>query len=420
MAVLPQSINTCRLLGKMSVEYLKNTNVLAKKSNTNYNYLYQDKSYKSGDTVDIPLDNQTFLSRGDTIDAQNIVDQKMTVVLQDLYSNAQQFTTTTQSVSIRNMTEQVVRPAMSVIINGVESAMHQAVLTGSFMTLDNTVSGFNSFDTIEQGRVMLSENAVDDDGSWMMAVSNQDLATLRSSLLNYFTPMTNEKVLVDGSPGKLSAFQIYPTQDIVRHLSGAAAAYPGLTLGAGVTDGDTSITVTGFGGVVANTFYAGDKITFAGIYAVNPITRNPVGRLFQLTVTADAGSSDGGGSVVVQITTSYQAIYIAANNPYLNTFNPSAPNTIPSGTGVSVLDNFTSCPMYKKSGMILVTPKLDKFYVANELSSVHTDPDTGLSVRVTMFALPLNNLNLVRFDLLMGTAPVGNLVGVNASPYPFA
>lgn len=419
MSFLPQSINTCRLLGKMSVEYLKNTQVLAKKANTNYNYLYQDKSYKSGDTVNIPLDNQTFLSRGDTIDAQNIIDQQMTVTLQDLFSNAQQFTTTTQTVSIRNMTEQVVRPAMSVIINGVESAMATSVLQQSFMTLNNITSGFNSYDTIEQGRVMLSENAVDDDGSWLMAVSNQDLATIRSSLLNYFTPVTNEKVLVDGSPGRLSSFQIYPTQDVARQLAGAAATTSGLTLSVGVNDGDTQITVTGFGGVVANAFNVGDKITLAGIYAVNPQTRNPVARLFQLTCT-ETVASNGSGVAVVPITTAYQAIYIAADNPYLNTFNPSAPNTIPIGTGVTVLNSFTACPIYKKSGMILVTPKLEKFYVANELSSVHTDPDTGLSVRVTMFALPLNNLNLVRFDLLMGTAPVGNLVGINASPYPFA
>jgi hypothetical protein len=73
------------------------------------------------------------------------------------------------------------------------------------------------------------------------------------------------------------------------------------------TQGADSIALTGLGN--GGTVKAGDIFTVAGVFAVNPQTRESTGSLQQFVVTADV-TADGSGDATVEISPS---IYTSAN-----------------------------------------------------------------------------------------------------------
>jgi hypothetical protein len=81
----------------------------------------------------------------------------------------------------------------------------------------------------------------------------------------------------------------------------------GAVNGAVSTQGAESIAIDGVGN--AATIEAGDIFTIAGVFAVNPQTRESTGSLQQFVVTADA-TANGSGEVTVDISPS---IYTSAN-----------------------------------------------------------------------------------------------------------
>ena len=87
------------------------------------------------------------------------------------------------------------------------------------------------------------------------------------------------------------------SQSIVQHTTCTRSATASLTIGSTVsTQGASSVAINGDTG--SATFKAGDVFTIAGVYAVNPQTRQSTGSLQQFVVTADATASSGNWSSV--------------------------------------------------------------------------------------------------------------------------
>ena len=97
--------------------------------------------------------------------------------------------------------------------------------------------------------------------------------------------------------GVLGYEEINMSQSILQHTTGTRSATATLTIGSTVsTQGATSVAINGDTG--SATFAVGDVFTIAGVYAVNPQTRQSTGSLQQFTVTALATASSGNWSSV--------------------------------------------------------------------------------------------------------------------------
>ena len=95
-------------------------------------------------------------------------------------------------------------------------------------------------------------------------------------MLNNFTPVFNEDIVRQSAIGHLSYFDIYQSQNIVRHQAGAGPSLtPGDVLtvnGAAIASGNT-IILAGATASVVNYFLPGDLISLAGVQSVNPLSR---------------------------------------------------------------------------------------------------------------------------------------------------
>ena len=108
--------------------------------------------------------------------------------------------------------------------------------------------------------------------------------------------------------GVLGYDEINMSQSIAQHTTGTRSASASLTVGATVTaQGTSTIAINGDSG--SATFKQGDVFTIAGVYAVNPQTRQSTGSLQQFVVTADATASSGNWSSV----SISPAIYTSSN-----------------------------------------------------------------------------------------------------------
>ena len=105
--------------------------------------------------------------------------------------------------------------------------------------------------------------------------------------------------------GVLGYDEINMSQSVKQFTTGSRTN--GAVNGTLSTEGGTSIVIDGLG--AAGTVKAGEVFTVAGVYAVNPQTRESTGSLQQFVVTADVTASAGGEATIAVS----PAIYTSSN-----------------------------------------------------------------------------------------------------------
>ncbi|HWW39670.1 P22 phage major capsid protein family protein [Pedobacter sp.] len=163
-----------------------------------------------------------------------------------------------------------------------------------------------SLNTILTADALMTQLAIPEDGKRFCAVPPRIAANLSNDLFNVFNMTVNTGALIDGFVGHLSGFDFFKTNFLTRQIAGAGqlggTPPAGMLLAGTVTNGPiiagNLISVTGLGqapGTVV--FNIGDIIQVApaaGVYAVNPLTYEPIYEApAQFVVTAQVISANG-------------------------------------------------------------------------------------------------------------------------------
>ncbi len=275
----------------------------------------------------------------------------------------------------------------------MESDICSAAETDVYFFAGTAGSPINSFSTVDLAGAKLLEQGVNISSDAYMAMTVRDGSSLKSALLNNFTPVFNEDIVRQSAIGHLSYFDIFQSQNINRHLAGAGPlAHSGDTLlvNGAVSSGNT-IIMDGATINIANYFLPGDLISIAGVQSVNPLSRTATGQNMQFVVTAPA-SSNGTGDITVQVN---PTIISDSGSPLKNVSNP-----IPNNAVVTMVPSYNINMAYPSRGLDIVCPPLYKLQVP--YSSVAIDPETGLSLAVTQTGDILGYQNYMRLDILCG------------------
>ena len=157
----------------------------------------------------------------------------------------------------------------------------------------------------------MTQLGIPEDGKRYAGVPPRVSANLNNDLFNVFNLTVNTGALIDGFVGHLSGFDFFKTNFLTRQIAGAGQAGgtppAGFLLAGTVTGGPissgNSISVTGLGqapGTVV--FNLGDIIQIdptSGVYAVNPLTYEPIYEApAQFVVTAQVVTSDGSTATI--------------------------------------------------------------------------------------------------------------------------
>ena len=308
--------------------------------------------------------------------------------------------------SEEELEEQYFEPAAAALAQECDSRCAKWAYQNASMVVGTLGTDPTSVTTYYTARQRLEENAAGVLGKRAMLISSSMMTSLGSNITTIFHPADEiTKAWKEGVIGELGASMFYESQSLYQHTAGTWASTVSVH---GANQSGTAITITATAG---DTFNVGDKISFANVNLVNPMTRRIPGKTNAKTFTVtQALVAVGGGADVLNIlppifgpTSPYQNVDALPIDTAALTLWPGT--TTPNGLKGTVGLNLT------RQAFAIVGAKL---YVptAVEKAGAAQDPDTGLSVRKVKAWDPVRSVQVNRMDSLFG---LGNLYQDNGA-----
>jgi hypothetical protein len=398
---MPNQFITTQLVSNTALAMFANNAPFIMTGSRIYQDDFQNSGYKIGDTLQVRRQNNFVIGDGSTAVPQSIIETVENITVAHQYHALIAYTIQDLSLRIEDFSRMFIQPAIQNIISQMEVDICAAAETSVYFYTGTAGTPINSFQTVDLAGAKLLEQGVNISSDAYLAMTVRDGSSLKSALLNNFTPVFNEDIVRQSAIGHLSYFDIFQSQNITRHIAGAGPTLhqaDTLTVNGAVSSGNV-IVLAGATGTVTNYFLPGDLISIAGVSSVNPLSRKSTGQDMQFVVQQAANSS-GGGAVTITV---LPVIISDTANPLQNVSNP-----IPDTAVVTMVPSYNINVAYPARGLDIVCPPLYKLQVP--YASVAIDPETGLSLAVTQTGDILGYQNLMRIDILCGFAWHGQYV----------
>lgn len=253
--------------------------------NRQYDDSFAQSGAKIGDSLKIRLPNEYKVRSGITMDSpiQDVVEASTTLQVASVKGVDLAFTSQELTLSIDDFADRILEPAMSVLAANIEAdalTMYKDV----YNVYDQDATAF-ALSSLLGGRKILGDNLAPPDSR--TAILSTDAAVkFMTDTKGLFQSSENiAKQYREGKIGMTAGFgNVYENTLLVPHTTGTSAKTTGYAVnGNQTTNGTSAVTVkTG-----ANTFKAGDVVTFAGTFRVHPETKVSTGALQQFVVTED-------------------------------------------------------------------------------------------------------------------------------------
>lgn len=353
------------------------------------------ESPKAGETIKVRLNNRFVGRDGETWSAEDYKERTVDMTVQQTAGVDLQLTNRELMFHVDHIAERIVGPAAVTLANKIDrAALLQAVQgTANFVGVPGTIP--TAIKTYNQARAKTSWEGAPQDMSHCQLLSPDMQVEISDAVKSLFhdAPIVKKafRTGMIGS-GALGA-DWYECQNVITHTVGPLGGTP-LTNGA-TADGATSVVTDGWTPAAAARLKKGDVITFAGVYAVNPWTRETIGSLRQFTVTADV-SSDGSGNATIPI-----APAIIASGAYKNVTNVPADNSAILTFGHASNYANVQTPQglrFHKEAFLFGSFDQPMPTKAVEFCQQVTDPETGLRIRYIRDWDTVNNKQISRFD----------------------
>lgn len=387
---MPNTLLTIDMITNEMLRVLKNNLSFTRNCNMQYASEFAQSGKKIGNTISIRKPTRSVIRTGKTASFQAHVDTDITLTLDqagvDFSFSSQELT-----LSIDRFSDRVIAPHMATVSNYVDRqglAQYYKV----FNAVGTPGTTPNALLTYLQAHAFMSDQATPDDDMRSVYIGPWAQASIVDALKGLF--QSSQQISEQYRRGKMgiaAGFNWYMTQNVVNHVVGPLGGTP-LVNGANQTG--SSLVTDGWTAAAAARLNLGDVFTIAGVFSVNPQTRQSTGQLARFVVTANV-SSDGSGNATIPIypaITTSGAFQTVTNSPADNaalTVIGAASTVTPQNLAVHK-DSFT-CAFVD-----LEPPR------GNAEWSRATDPDTGITIRVVSGYDLVNDENLWRMDVLFG------------------
>jgi hypothetical protein len=393
---MPNQFITTQLVSNTALAMFANNAPFVMTGSRIYQDDFQSSGYKIGDTLQVRRQNNFVIGDGSTAVPQNIIESVESITIAHQYHALISYTVQDLTLRIEDFSRMFIQPAIQNLISQMEHDISAMAEQQLYFFTGTAGTPINSFGTVDTAGAKLLEQGVNISSDAYMAMTVRDGSSLKTALLNNFTPVFNEDIVRQSAIGHLSYFDIFQSQNIVTHTAGAGPllhAGDTLTVNGAVASGNTIILAgaNGGGAAVTNYFVPGDLISIAGVHSVNPLSRQSTGQNMQFVITS-AASSAAGGAITIQVS---PTIISDTGSPLQNVDVP-----VPTGAAVTVVPSYHVNVAYPSRALDIVCPPLYKLQVP--YSNVAIDSETGLSMAVTQTGDILGYQNFMRLDLLCG------------------
>lgn len=359
---------------------------------------------KVGDTISLKKPYRTKTASGRTLVKQPLVDQVVPFKIDKQQHFGVELTVRDRTLSLQQFSERYLKSGIVQIANVVDSSIAVEFKKAFFAT--GTPGSAVNIDTFLFGAAQQSMVGVPDDGMRRAVLNMIDGAQISSDIKNKFNEMLVKDVIQKGYMGPIAGYEMYQSQNVPTHTVGDFGGTP-LANGATAQTG-SSIVTDGWTVSKTGLLKAGDIITFAGVYEVNPQTYASTGKLQNFVVTADVNSDSSGNATI--------PVSPAINDGTLTTVdaegttvslagyqNVSAP--VADGAAITVLG--TAKATYRQSflfhrdavGLAVIDLELPNSAV---VKARVRDEESGLSLSMTGAYDISNQSEVTRIDVVWG------------------
>ncbi|CAB4161691.1 Major capsid protein Gp5 [uncultured Caudovirales phage] len=290
---MSNSLLTIDMITRKALQIFENELVLTRNVNRAYDDSFAVEGAKIGSTLRIRLPDRALVTDGAALQVQDDNEQYTTLAVSSQKHIGVNFTSAELTMQLDDFADRVLKPRISQLAASVDNdvanaykSIYQSVGTPGTTPATSLV--------LLQGQQKLDEQAAPRSPRYA-TVNPAANAGLVEGLKGLFNPnATISKQFKSGmmAEGVLGYEEVNMSQSIVSHTTGSRSATASLTVNGTIsTQGATTIAINGDTG--SATFAVGDVFTVAGVYAVNPQTRQSTGSLQQFTVTALATASSG-------------------------------------------------------------------------------------------------------------------------------
>ena len=360
-----------------------------------------DQFQMIGDTINVRRPAM-YLGQENNLDItsynEDITEGKTTVTMDQTLTIPVKITAKERTLSFDRLSEQVIRPAMIRMKDVIETRL--ANLYTNFYWFSGTPgtlpATFKSVGTVD---AILTDAGVPQ--SDRVAFHSPYAALeLADGLKGVYVQQKAKTALEQAGIGRYANFDHYSSVHMPTHTVGVATGTPKVNVNQSTTyalSKDTwsmTLNTDGWTNSTTGILNAGDIITIAGVYSVNPITKKSTGQLQTFTVLADAdsGASTGPAALTISppIITSgaYQTVTAQAAN--------DADITVKTGTGGT---GYRQSLLMHPDALLLVSRALD---IPQEGVKTSTKSGNRVTISVTSFVDGKTLDQTFRFDMLFG------------------
>jgi hypothetical protein len=356
--------------------------------------------YKVGSSIRIRRPADFVVRTGPVMNVQDVIEGRLALTVDQQVGVDFQFTSADLTLNIKDLSDRVIRPAMSSIVNHVAADVFSTMYKGIYNWVGTPGERINAYSDFAKAPERLDEMAVPTSDRHSILSPNDNWGLVGAQTALYIQGAANSAYR-EGSLGQIGGVDTYMCQVTPTHTTGTRDDTTPLTRGASqevtydtAKNTWTQTLITDGWDTVA-TIKAGDVFTIAGVYMVNPKTKVSTGILQQFVVTAD---------VTAHATTS-SATNLTISPPIIVT-GPHQTVTYSGSMDDKALVNVGAASTAYRQNMVYHKNTMALAVVPLEMPQGATggarESYKGLSVRVIPVYDGINDVSKWRLDMLYG------------------
>ena len=401
---MANNLITSSIITKETLRIIHNNSAFLGNVNTEFEDQFAKKGLKAGSVVNVRNPVQYTVRDGAVANIQDVNESTVPVTMEPEFGIDWSFSDYDLTLSIDEFSKRYLEPAGKRMAAELDLRIATRFYRGVANFAGTAGTTPSTAQAILDAAVYLDNKACPRDDSRMLALTPLANAKLVGGMSGLFNDQaTQGRQLKTGMMATNLGVDFIMSQNLPTHTVGALGGTPlvnganqGL-INSGSTDNpyaaSTSLITDGWTAAVGNRLKRGDVFTIAGVFAVNPETKQNTGLLQQFVVTADA-ASDGSGNLTTVI---YPAII--AGGAYQNVNARPADNAAITVLTGSASTTYGQNIMFHRDAFTLVTADLE---VPNGMDMAEKAVYDGVSLRFVRGFDITNNRRICRFDMLAG------------------
>ena len=388
---MANSLLTISQITREALRVLENNLAFARGVNRDYDDKFAVEGAKIGDTVNVRKPARYQGRTGPTLQVEDHTETSVPVTLDTQFGVDVNFTSKDMALSMDDFSKRFLEPALATVANKVDRdglALYSSVpnAVGTPGTIPAALKTY-----LLAGAKMDME-AAPRDKQRSIVLDSLAQVEIVDNLKGLF--QSSDKIAEQyesGNMGRAAGFNWSMDQNVIPHTFGPLGGTP---LVAGAGQSGSTLNTNGWSAAAAARLKKGDIFTIAGVFGVNPQSRQTTTQLRQFVVTGDV-SSDASGAAAIPI---YPAI--VTSGAFQTVTNAPA-----NGAAIQVMGAANTVSpahlAYHKNAFTLACADLPLPGGVDKAARV-SDKQLGLSVRMVRQYDIVNDKFPCRLDILYG------------------